>query len=228
LSISAALSSATSAKNRSRRSSALTSARKSRYNATSSGRARRISTRSPPGTVLCNSLEPKSPLFGIGATSAPCASVIRSGFMPINGRKQTRDRYLFYPCVAALFDARIRRRCVSRSRDAEAALSWGGSSYYGVSPRRQLDDHIATHRLRRGAPRDQAAVRGTRECRDGALGLGRVARVDRAHLQPERWSRGLHRAELASSPGRRNKILKETHALHAGRDLLEQLLAISR
>ena len=34
---------------------------------------------------------------------------------------------------------------------------------------------------------------------------------------------GLHRAELASKPGRHNKILKETHAFHAGRDLLEQL-----
>src|SRR5262249_2135159 len=54
-------------------------------------------------------------------------------------------------------------------------------------------------------------------------GLGRVTRVDRAHLQPERWSRGLHRAELASKPGRHNKILKETHAPYAGRDLLEQL-----
>src|SRR5262249_54732744 len=75
-------------------SSALTSARKSRYNATSSGRARRISSRSPPGLVLCNSLEPESPLFGIGAASAPCTSM-KSGFKPINDGKQTHDRHSF-------------------------------------------------------------------------------------------------------------------------------------
>src|SRR6266536_2807355 len=49
------------AKNRSLRSSALTSRKKSGYNAMSSGRTRRISTRSPPRIVSCNSLKPKSP-----------------------------------------------------------------------------------------------------------------------------------------------------------------------
>src|SRR5216684_8447094 len=66
------------AKNRSRRSSALTSPKKSGYNAMSSGRARRISTRSPPRIVSCNSLKPKSSLSGIGATSSPSAGVMKS------------------------------------------------------------------------------------------------------------------------------------------------------
>src|SRR5439155_8408974 len=69
LSISSALSSAISAKNRSRRSSALTSARKSRYSATSSACARRICTRSPPRTVSCNSFRPSSLFCGIKRSS---------------------------------------------------------------------------------------------------------------------------------------------------------------
>jgi hypothetical protein len=39
-------------------------------------------------------------LFGISATSAPCASM-KSGFMPIKGRKQTHDRFLFHRCGMA-------------------------------------------------------------------------------------------------------------------------------
>src|SRR5262249_20443588 len=62
------------AKKRSRRSSALTSAKKSRYNAVSSGRTGRISTRSPPRVAPCPSFKPKSPLSGIFATGAPRAS----------------------------------------------------------------------------------------------------------------------------------------------------------
>jgi hypothetical protein len=56
-------------KKRSRGSSALTSAKKSRYNAVSSGRGR-ISTRSPHRVVSCPSFKPKSPLSGISATGA--------------------------------------------------------------------------------------------------------------------------------------------------------------
>src|SRR5262249_61821946 len=44
----------------------------------------------------------------------------------------------------------------------------------------------------------------------------------RAHLHPERWGQGLHRAELAR-PGRYGRSLQERHALHARRNLLEQL-----
>src|SRR6516164_4826726 len=91
---------------------------------------------------------------------------------------------------------------------------------------RKLDDRIAIERPRRAARRaarhDQAAIRGTRECRDDPFELAGVAGVDRPHLYPERWGRGLDRAELAG-PGRYTKTLKEPHSLYAGRDLLEQL-----
>ena len=91
---------------------------------------------------------------------------------------------------------------------------------------RKLDDRIAIERPRRAARRasrhDQAAIRGTRECRDDPFELAGVAGVDRPHLYPERWGRGLDRAELAG-PGRYTKTLKESHSLYAGRDLLEQL-----
>src|SRR5262249_5273756 len=43
---------------------------KSRYNAVSSGRTGRISTRSPSRVVSCPSFKPKSFLSGIGATGA--------------------------------------------------------------------------------------------------------------------------------------------------------------
>src|SRR5215471_14395095 len=87
---------------------------------------------------------------------------------------------------------------------------------------RQLDDHITRHPLRRCGRHDQATIRGTRECGYGALDLAGTPHVDRAHLHPKRWGQGLHRAELAR-PGRYGRSLQERHALHARRNLLEQL-----
>src|SRR5262249_46894787 len=59
------------------------------------------------------------------------------------------------------------------------------------------DDQVAmTHRQR--APRqDQAAVRGAREGRNGALDLAGIEHVDRAQLNTERRRHGLERAPLA-------------------------------
>src|SRR5262249_43047223 len=68
------------------------------------------------------------------------------------------------------------------------------------------------------APRhNQAAIQGPRECSDSALNLIGTAQVDRPHLHPQRWGRGLDRAEL-TRPGRYGRILKERRSLYAGRD----------
>ena len=66
-------------------------------------------------------------------------------------------------------------------------------------PGRQRDDQIAMNRRQRARRHDQAAIRGAREGRDGALDLAGVAHVDRAHLHPERRRHGLDCAELAES-----------------------------
>src|SRR5262245_27463132 len=87
-------------------------------------------------------------------------------------------------------------------------------------PSRQLDGHIAMEKCRRATRHDQAAVRELRECGNGTLDIAGIARVDRAHLHPERWGRGLDRGELAS-PGRYVGISQERHSLYARRDLLE-------
>ena len=80
---------------------------------------------------------------------------------------------------------------------------------------------------RQRAPRhDQAAIRGAREGRDGALDLAGVAHVDRAHLHPERRRHGLDGAELAD-PGGYGGIPKDCRSRHAWRDLLEQLQPFS-
>jgi len=76
---------------------------------------------------------------------------------------------------------------------------------------------------RQWAPRhDHAAIAGTREGRDAALDLRRVAHVDWAHLHPERRRRGLDRAPLAG-PGGYCGIPKDCRSLYTGRNLLEQL-----
>src|SRR5262249_19607871 len=86
---------------------------------------------------------------------------------------------------------------------------------------RQLYNYIARNRRLYGARHNQAAIRTLRECRDGALDLAGVTHADRADLHPERWRRGLDRAELGR-PGRIGWILKERRSFYAGCDLLEQ------
>ncbi|HEY5130994.1 MAG TPA: hypothetical protein VIJ35_27510 [Bradyrhizobium sp.] len=77
---------------------------------------------------------------------------------------------------------------------------------------------------RRGRARrhDQAAIRGAREGRDGALDLAGVAHIDRVHLHPQRRRRGLDCAELAGTGGL-GGIPKDRRLRHARHDLLEQL-----
>ena len=76
---------------------------------------------------------------------------------------------------------------------------------------------------RRAARRhDQAAIRGAREGRDGALDLAGIAHVDRAHLHAERRRHGLDSRRTGRSR-RRCRIAKDRRARHARRDLLEQL-----
>src|SRR6516165_4597029 len=75
---------------------------------------------------------------------------------------------------------------------------------------------------RRARRHDQAAIRGTREGRDGALDLaGVVAYVDRAYIHADRWRHGLDDGELAD-PGRYRGISKDRRPRHARRNLLEQ------
>src|SRR5215813_6365324 len=86
---------------------------------------------------------------------------------------------------------------------------------------RQLDNYIARNRRLYGARHNQAAIRTLREYRDGALDLAGVTHADRADLHPERWRRGLDRAELGR-PGCIGWILKERRSFYARCDLLEQ------
>src|SRR5262249_382972 len=53
------------------------------------------------------------------------------------------------------------------------------------------------------------------------LELANIARVNRLQLHPQRRCRGLHGGELANAGDRR--LTQYRHALHAWRDLLEQL-----
>src|SRR5262245_6292203 len=76
-------------------------------------------------------------------------------------------------------------------------------------------------RRQRAPSYDQAAIRSAREGRDGALDLGRVAHVDRAHLDPERWRRCLDGAPQSNAGGY-GCIPKDRRSRHARRDLLEQ------
>ena len=51
-------------------------------------------------------------------------------------------------------------------------------------PSRERDDQLAMHRSSTRSGHDQAAIRGARERRDGALDLADVAHVDRHHSTP--------------------------------------------
>ena len=94
-------------------------------------------------------------------------------------------------------------------------------------PGRQRDDQIAMRARQRARRHDQAAIRGAREGRDGALDLAGVAHIDRAHLHAERRRHGLDDGELAD-PGGCGRVPKDRRARHARRDLLEQLQPFSR
>jgi hypothetical protein len=89
-------------------------------------------------------------------------------------------------------------------------------------PGRQRDDQITMKRRQRAPCNDQAAVRGSCECRDGSLDLGRVAHVDWAQFYPERGRHGLHGAELADALGY-SRIPKHCRSRDARCDLFEQL-----
>ena len=66
-----------------------------------------------------------------------------------------------------------------------------------------------------------------RKGRDAGLDLACVAHADGAQLAPERWRRGLNCGELAG-PGGCAGFPNDRGPFHAGRDLFEQLQAISR
>jgi hypothetical protein len=67
---------------------------------------------------------------------------------------------------------------------------------------------------------------GAREGGDGPLDLCIVAHLEWAQLDAERRRDGLHCAELAGTDGE-GGIANDTHPLHAGRHLLEQLQPFS-
>ena len=67
--------------------------------------------------------------------------------------------------------------------------------------RSKRDDQIAMNRRQSASRHDQAAIRGTRECGDGALDLTGVSYSDGAQLHPERWRDGLNYCVLAGTGG---------------------------
>jgi hypothetical protein len=86
---------------------------------------------------------------------------------------------------------------------------------------RKLEDQIAVNQRQRARRRDETAVWGARECRDGTLDLRRVAHVDRDDLHPERRRHGLDNCEL-TNPGGDGGIPKDRYTRHVWRGLLEQ------
>src|SRR5215831_21224645 len=75
---------------------------------------------------------------------------------------------------------------------------------------------------RQPAPgQDQAAIRRAREGRYAPLDVGRVAHVDRAHIDRERGRRSLDGTPLAHASGY-GGIANNCCSRHAWRDLLEQ------
>src|SRR5262249_5513973 len=68
------------------------------------------------------------------------------------------------------------------------AVGAGASSWVDGGqfvPGRRRDDQIAMSNRERARRYDQAAIRRARKCRDGALDLASVARIDRADLHPK-------------------------------------------
>src|SRR5262249_60805089 len=68
-------------------------------------------------------------------------------------------------------------------------------------PGRKRDNQLAMEYRPRARRDDQAAIRGTRECRDGALDLAGVAHTDRTYLHPEGGRHGLDDGALADPGG---------------------------
>ena len=93
-------------------------------------------------------------------------------------------------------------------------------------PRRKRDDQIAMSQGWPARGHDQSAIRGSRECRYGALDLTGVTLVERTDLHPERRRHGLNDAELGRAGGYVG-VPKDRHSCHAGCDLLEQLQPFS-
>ena len=102
--------------------------------------------------------------------------------------------------------------------DEEAIGVDGGQS----KPGGKRNDQIAMMRRQRARRHDQAAIRGARECRDGALDFAGIAHVDRTQIHPQRWRHGLDGSELPD-PGGDGRIPKHGRPRHSGRDLLQQL-----
>src|SRR5262245_26803926 len=92
--------------------------------------------------------------------------------------------------------------------------------------RRKRDDQIPINQGWPARGHDQPAIREPREGRDGALDLASVAFVERADLHPERGRHSLNNPELGGAGGYVG-IAKDRDALHAGRDLLQQLQPFS-
>jgi hypothetical protein len=80
----------------------------------------------------------------------------------------------------------------------------------------QCDDQVAMNERQWAPCHDQAAIAGTREGRNAALDLRRVAHVDRAHLHAHRRRHVLDDGELAD-PGGYCRIPKDRRSRHARR-----------
>src|SRR3984893_10822275 len=87
---------------------------------------------------------------------------------------------------------------------------------------RKRDDQLAMNGRQPATRHDQAAVRGVRECGDGALDVAGIADVNRLHLHPQRRSHGLDHGELVDPLGY-CRVAKDRCSRHTRRDLFEQL-----
>src|SRR5262249_28285657 len=73
---------------------------------------------------------------------------------------------------------------------------------------------------------NQAAIAGACECRDRALDLAGLARVDRSQFYPKRRRHRLDRAHLTELRGR-SRVADHRRSRRAGRDFFEQLQPFS-
>jgi len=91
------------------------------------------------------------------------------------------------------------------------------------SKNRKRDDKFTVHKPHCARTDNQAAICFTREVRDTALDLRRVADVDRADLHAERWCYRLDDGKL-SDPSGYGGVAKDRNSRHAWSDLLKDLL----
>ena len=155
------------------------------HSITSSARASRIGGTSMPSAFAVLRLMTSSYL--VGACTGRSA-----GFSPLRMRVYVAGRSpVLVDKIGPIGDQ-------AASSDVVAL----GVNRWQLVPGRERDDQIAMNRRQRTRRYDQAAIRLARVGHDGALDLGRVTHVDRAHhLHADRQRHVLDDGELADPGG---------------------------